>query len=140
LPATPVDSTSPPIPPPAEPAAVATNATSASIDDGQLIQQVLQRYRAAYDRLDARSARAVWPGVNERALAQAFDGLEAQTLTFEDCAVELKGAAATANCRGTTRYVRKVGGREPQVEPRKWSFSLRKVGTDWTIENARAER
>jgi hypothetical protein len=110
------------------------------VDDEQRVKQALQRYRSAYEGLDARQARAVWPAVNEPALQRAFQGLESQNLTFDACDVELRGGAATAVCRGTTRYVPKVGSREPHVEPRVWNFTLRKAGEDWTIENARAER
>jgi hypothetical protein len=107
-------------------------------DDRALIGDLLQRYRAAYDSLDARSARAVYPQVDEQALARAFEALEAQTLTFQDCAVDLQGAAASAVCKGSMRYVPKVGSREPRLEPRVWTFRLRKTGSEWRIENARA--
>src|SRR5262249_37650274 len=65
-----------PIPPHSAPAASATPApvvktppaapvpTVPTVDDEALVKQVLQRYRTAYDGLDARSARAVWPAVN----------------------------------------------------------------------------
>jgi hypothetical protein len=116
-------------------------ATTAPLtDDADLVRQVLQQYRAAYQRLDAASARAVWPGVNEEALARAFGDLESQTLTFQNCDVRLDAAEATATCLGTARYVPKVGGRVPRVEPRRWSFTLRRFGSDWRIETARAER
>lgn len=110
------------------------------VDEIGLVKQVLQRYRTAYDGLDAQSAQAVFPAVNQAALARAFDGLESQTLTFDACDVQLRGEAAVATCRGSARYVPKVGSREPRVEPRVWNFSLRKTGSDWTIDSARAER
>jgi len=50
------------------------------------------------------------------------------------------GDAAMATCHGSARYVPKVGSREPRVEPRVWNFTLRKLGSDWTIETARADR
>jgi hypothetical protein len=112
----------------------------AAIDEERLVRQILQRYRAAYEGLDAQSAHAVWPAVNESALARAFDGLTSQRLDFEMCNVELAGPAAKAVCRGSARYVPKIGSREPRVEPRVWNFTLRKAGDDWQIENARAER
>jgi hypothetical protein len=113
----------------------------AQVDEVGLVKQVLQRYRSAYDGLDAQSAQAVFPAVNQAALARAFDGLESQTLTFDACEVQLRGEAAVAVCRGTARYVPKIGSREPRVEPRVWNFSLRKAtGGDWTIDSARAER
>jgi len=110
------------------------------VDDRALVQQTLQRYRSAYEGLDAQSAHAVWPAVNQVALARAFNGLESQALTFETCDVRVRGEAATATCQGTARYVPKVGSREPRIEPRVWNFTLRKSGTDWKIDSARAER
>jgi hypothetical protein len=112
------------------------------VDDGAFVRQALDRYRRAYDGLDAGSAQAVWPAVDEGALSRAFDGLESQTLTFDECRVQLHSEAgtATATCRGTTRYVPKVGSREPRTEPRVWNFLLRKSGGDWKIESARVVR
>ena len=54
-----------------------------SPDDERLVNLVLQRYRTAYDRLDAQLAKAVWPSVNEAALSKAFSGLTSQALRFE---------------------------------------------------------
>ncbi|OLB63507.1 MAG: hypothetical protein AUI11_01180 [Acidobacteria bacterium 13_2_20CM_2_66_4] len=120
--------------------AVSASAVSTIGNDEGDVKQALQRYRSAYEGLDARRARAVWPAVNEVALARAFDGLSSQTLTFDACDVQLRGEAALATCHGSARYVPKVGSREPRVEPRTWSFTLRKTGPDWKIESARAER
>jgi len=122
----------PTIPPPSAPVM--------RVDEEALVRQTLQRYRNAYEGLDAHSARAVWPTVNESALARAFDGLESQALTFDTCNVSVRGDAAAVVCRGTTRYVPKVGSREPRTEPRTWNFTLRKAGPAWTIESARAAR
>jgi tetratricopeptide (TPR) repeat protein len=109
-------------------------------DDNALVKQALQRYRRAYDGLDARSAQAVFPAVNEAALARAFDGLQSQSLTFDACDVRLRGEAATATCHGSARYIPKIGSREPRVEPRVWNFTLRKAEGDWKIDSARTER
>jgi hypothetical protein len=119
------------------PAAVPPPAGAA---DQAQIQRALQRYRSAYDGLDVREARAVWPAVNEAALARAFNSLESQSLTFDACAVQLHGEDAVATCRGTARYVPKIGSREPRVEPRSWTFALHRDGDEWKIESARAER
>jgi tetratricopeptide (TPR) repeat protein len=124
-----------PPPPPAPPAPV-----EISPDDSLLVNQTLQRYRVAYSGLDARSAQAVWPAVNQAALARAFDGLQSQSLTFDACEVRVRGELATATCQGSARYVPKIGSREPRTEPRVWNFSLQKAGGDWKIESARAER
>jgi len=106
-------------------------------DDEILVKQALQRYRVAYDGLDAQSAQAVWPAVNQVALARAFDGLSSQALTFDRCDVQLHSETATATCRGTARYVPKIGSREPRTETRVWNFTLRKGGTDWKIDTLR---
>lgn len=141
------------LPPPsytAAPAPVPTDATPTASaaalvppqmgDDEGLVKQALQRYRTAYEGLDAHSAQAVYPAVNQVALARAFDGLSSQTLTFETCSVQLRGDAANATCRGSAKYVPKIGSREPRTEPRVWSFTLRRAGTEWKIDTARAER
>jgi len=119
-----------PIPPPA----------AALADDDLLVKQTLQQYRTAYEGLDAQSAHAVWPAVNQAALARAFDGLESQSLTFDACDVRVRGESAIAICQGSARYVPKIGNRQPRTEPRVWNFSLRKAGADWKIDSARAER
>jgi hypothetical protein len=145
-----------PLPPPASPrppassapiAATATPARGAAldvapavVDDSALVRAVLQKYQAAYERLDAGLVHAVWPGVNEAALARAFGGLESQALDFKTCYIQLRGATADVLCTGSTRYVPKVGSREPRVEPLAWNFTLRKRASDWEIETARAER
>jgi hypothetical protein len=121
-----------------------TNVTAAipaasAANDEHLVRGVLQRYREAYADLDAQAARAVWPRVDETALARAFDGLRSQQITFYDCNLEVVGAAASARCNGSMRYVRKIGSHDPRIEPRVWNFHLRKRGTDWTIESARVD-
>ena len=104
------------------------------------IQRTLGQYRNAYQLLDAESARAVWPSVDVRALARAFDSLTSQELEFDNCQVDVAGEAATAQCRGTATYTPKVGKREPKLEPRQWTFHLRKVGEGWKIQSAQTRR
>jgi hypothetical protein len=110
------------------------------IDDEALVRQALQRYRTAYEALDAPSAQAVWPAVNEAALARAFQGLESQRLSFDACTVQVGSDRAAATCHGTARYVPKVGNRDVHTEPRTWTFALSKTGPEWKIDAARAER
>jgi hypothetical protein len=135
-------------PPAPEPIAAAATPTAgarldvvpAVVDDTSQVRAVLQKYQAGYERLDARMVHAVWPGVNEVALARAFEGLESQALNFRACDVQLRGATASAVCTGSARYVPKIGSREPRVESLAWNFTLRKRANDWEIETARAER
>jgi len=77
---------------------------------------------------------------DQAALARAFGGLTSQAITFDHCDVQLSGSVANATCRGTARYVPKIGNREPRVEPRVWNFALRKNGGEWKIDSARAAR
>jgi hypothetical protein len=112
----------------------------ARVNDELIIRQTLERYRNAYNGLDARSAQAVYPAVNQAALARAFDGLHSQSLAFDACDMQVGGWSATATCHGSTRYVPKIGDHALHTEPRVWSFTLSKNGDDWKIENARAER
>jgi hypothetical protein len=104
------------------------------------VTQALNQYARAYGRLDAGAARAVWPSVDERALARAFAGLESQNVSFDSCDIDVRGTTANASCRGQASYVGKVGAREPRTEPRQWRFELRRDGEAWKIESAEARR
>jgi hypothetical protein len=110
------------------------------VDDRAMVEETLSRYRRAYNRQDARSAQAVYPNLNAPALARAFDSLQSQSLQFDECEIDVRGGSANVTCRGTSRYVPKVGNRDAHVEPRVWDFLLRKDAGDWKIENARASR
>lgn len=104
------------------------------------IQRALGQYRSAYSLLDAEAARAVWPSVDVRALARAFDSLTSQQLAFETCQFDIVGEAATAQCRGSATYTPKVGSRGPKLEPRQWTFHLRKLDEGWKIQSAQTRR
>jgi hypothetical protein len=99
------------------------------------IESVLGRYASSFNALDARGAKAVWPAVNERGLARAFDSLEQQQLDLGDCNITVASARATASCDGIARYVPKVGSRRMRAERRQWTFLLQRDGPDWSIEN-----
>jgi hypothetical protein len=127
-----------------EPAVAAARTAGAAavavVPDEDRVRRTLQLYQHAYESLDAQSAQAVWPRVDSIALQRAFDGLQSQRLTFDNCEVQVRGTYGSAVCHGTTRYVPKIGSRDPRVEPRTWTFALRKAGEDWQIDSARAER
>ena len=59
--------------------------------DEDEVRSILSRYRSAYDRLDATAAKDIWPSVNERALARAFEGLESQEVEFSSCRLAVTG-------------------------------------------------
>jgi hypothetical protein len=126
---------------PARAAVAPATPVATSRGDETRVTQVLNQYARAYERLDASAARAVWPTVDERALARAFASLESQDLSFDACDVEVRGTIATASCRGKASYIGKVGNREPRTEQRQWTFELRRDGDDaWKIETAQAQR
>ena len=104
------------------------------------IQRTLGQYQSAYSLLDAQAARVVWPSVDVRALARAFDSLTSQQLAFETCQFDIVGEAATAQCRGSATYTPKVGSRGPKLESRQWTFHLRKVDEGWKIQSAQTRR
>jgi hypothetical protein len=132
-----VNLTPPPVPPPAAaaPAPPPAPAAAAPQNDERLVRAVLGRYEAAYSALDAAAASRVWPTVDRRALASAFDGLQSQTVSLGRCDVRMSGATAQAECRGTARWNPKVGA-GLQSASRQWNFELRNTGGDWIIARA----
>jgi hypothetical protein len=126
-----------PAPPPA-----ATAVVSPRANDETAVHSTLQRYARAYGELDARAARAVWPSVNERALAKAFGDLASQQYVFDECDVSIGsgGQTATASCRGHASYVTKIGNQGPRSEARTWNFDLRRDGDAWKIAKAETRR
>jgi hypothetical protein len=121
-------------------ATVVPAASVTSPGDTSRVEEVLRRYARAYDALDASAARAVWPSVNEKALARAFQDLSSQNVSFNNCDIDIRGAVANASCSGEASYVVKVGSREPRTESRLWRFELRRDGDAWKIENAETRR
>ena len=103
--------------------------------DTRAIENVLGRYRTAFNQLDAGAAAAVWPTVNQRNLAKAFERLDDQDLSFESCKIDVGGVHAEAACNGTARYVQKVGNRNPKAESRQWRFILRRASEGWVIDH-----
>ena len=106
------------------------------------VQSVIDRYRQAFDALDASSVAGFWPSVDARALSRAFAQLDSQQLHFERCDIELAGARAFASCHGYVQLVRKAGSQDPRTESRQWTFTLGEVNDHWVIlgVDARQER
>jgi hypothetical protein len=124
-------------PPPVLPATAAGVSPSiAPRSDNSRVTQVLKQYARAYGQLDPSAAHAVWPSVDERALARAFASLESQDVSFDKCDIDVRGSLASASCSGTASYVGKVGSRQARTEPRQWNFELKLHGDDWKIEKA----
>jgi hypothetical protein len=100
------------------------------------IRSTLASFQTAYTQLNAKAARAVWPTVDERALARAFDGLKSQHLAFDRCEMTVKDAEASAACRGRSTYVPRVGAQSPRTYSAEWKFHLKKVDEEWQIDSA----
>jgi hypothetical protein len=103
------------------------------------VRTVLNRYRTAYNALNAGAAKAVWPSVDEKALGRAFDRLESQEFDFSGCQIAVTGARATAACNGNARFVPKVGNKSGRQEPRHWTFEMRKANQQWTIDKVNVQ-
>lgn len=97
------------------------------------IERTLQGYQSAFSRLDVDGVRQVWPSVDQKALAKAFDQLRREDLKFENCKVTVTGANAVAACGGTTEYVPKIGSKSPRVERHQWRISLQQVAERWVV-------
>jgi hypothetical protein len=99
------------------------------------IQSVLGRYASAFSALDAGGVRAVWPTVDERALARAFEGLEQQEFDLGTCEISVADVRAAVSCTGVARYVPKVGNKRVRSQPREWRFVLERQESDWEIRS-----
>ena len=127
-----------PEPPPeraAEPAARPAAEAPAKPAAEPRIRAVLSSYEAAFRSLDASAVQRIWPGVDERALARAFEGLSSQSVSLGNCAFAISGTTATAQCTGSATWTPKVGSGSRTVA-RRWQFSLQNAGDDWQIVRA----
>lgn len=119
----------------APPPAPRTAAAVLPVDEGPRVRAALAQYESAYSTLDVSAAQSIWPGVDARALARAFEGLESQRVSLGSCSVAIDGASARADCRGTASWTPKIGG-GTQSGSRTWQFELRKVDGAWQIVRA----
>jgi hypothetical protein len=102
------------------------------------VKRALGRYIAAFDELSVNATIQIWPSVDRRALTRAFASLKSQEIAFESCDVKAAGSGATARCRGTVQYVRRVGSPVPRTEPEQWLFKMQKYGSEWKIDQVTA--
>ncbi len=102
--------------------------------DEIVIRSVLERYRGAYERLDAEAAKMISPTVDERGLAQTFSDLESQSLRFDHCRIDIDNARGVATCQGEATYAARAGDRSIRTQTGTWTFELHKNSDDWTIK------
>jgi hypothetical protein len=125
-------------PEPSPPSRSLTPEAIATVDARSAVRATLARYEAAYSGLNVSAARAVWPAVDERALAKAFDGLSSQRVELDRCDVSVAGATAKAICSGSAEWTPKVGGGHRR-QNRQWVFELANAGGAWQIVRAEAK-
>jgi hypothetical protein len=140
-PIVPVEDEHPPAPPPAAaptpppPTPSAAPAALAAARDKASIESTLSRYQTAFSVLNTSAVSAVWPSVDSKALARAFRGLEQQEVALDSCDIRVAGSNADASCRGTVRYVMKVGSKSPRLDRRQWQFRLHQTNGSWIIDS-----
>jgi hypothetical protein len=102
----------------------------------QVVLQVVRDYTRAYERMDVRAAKALWPSLDDRKLRRAFEQLDAQQLRFPNCGVSISGQDANARCKGDATYHPKVGSRVLHLTERVWTFNLSRSDAGWQIVDA----
>ena len=100
------------------------------------IRAILLSYENAYNRLDANAALSIWPGAGQAALNQEFSGLSSQRVSLGLCDITVIGDIGGASCIGKARWENRAGGAQ-QTADRQWTFNLRKVASEWRIEQIR---
>jgi hypothetical protein len=110
------------------------------VDDRDRIRDLVRRYESAYDQRNVGAVAGLWAGVDQSALTRAFEGLSEQDLVLGECDVSIGGDSATARCRGTLRYIPRVGRPLPRVEELSWTFSLQREASAWRIRAVSANR
>jgi len=111
--------------------------SSPTRDDRVAVRAALSRYESAYNRLDVDAVRSVWPSLDQRALARAFDGLTSQRVALQNCNVDVTGTSARASCSGNASWIPKVGSGQ-QSASRNWTFDLRELNGAWRIVHVQA--
>jgi hypothetical protein len=108
---------------------------NAAVVEEPRVRAVLARYEAAYSGLNASAAQEVWPAVDQRSLARAFDTLQSQQVSLGRCSVQVEGTSASASCNGSVTWTPKVGGGS-QTAARQWRFQLQSGNGAWQITRA----
>ena len=124
-------------PPPPAPRTTGASATDETVH----VLRTLQRYRAAYEALDAKAVAAVYPGINVSNLQAAFGEFSKMTydlkVAVNGVVIAADGLTASVDASETIRPVAK----SVRVEPRTGTalFQLRKSGGDWTIQSVKSD-
>ncbi|MGE0640567.1 MAG: protein kinase [Thermoanaerobaculia bacterium] len=117
----------------AEPAATAPAAATQASAESE-IRQALDRYVAAYERLDADAVIAEVPSLVSRRgeLERAFGQYRSLDLALEGCRIDVAGERATATCNKRQSFELKVG--QGRTIDGKATFRLVQRAGRWTID------
>jgi hypothetical protein len=119
----------------AEPTVPPTPEVRRELTASEGMAQTLEYLQLAYARRDAGMVKELWPSVDARALARAFDSLRVQKLSFEACETRPQTGTGEIECRGETTYVPRVGAPYPRTESRQWRFRMERQGESWVIDS-----
>jgi hypothetical protein len=114
-----------------QPIAIATR----SVSEEELVRQLLDEYTGAFERRDVGATKALYPTVDGKALARAYEQIASQRLTLESCGITISGSTANARCRGSATFRPRIGTRPVQIASREWTFDFSKQDTSWRIVN-----
>jgi hypothetical protein len=106
-----------------------------TISEEELVRQLLNEYTEAFERLDVRAQKALYPTVDSKALQRRYEQITSQRLTLGPCGITVSGSTANARCRGSATYQPRIGTRPVQIASREWTFDLSKQDTSWRIVN-----
>ena len=108
----------------------------------ELILAVLGEYTRAFEQLDVRATKAVYPSIDGRQLQRAFRDLQAQQVRFASCNMSFSssGDGASARCKGDYTARQKVGSRVVRLTNQEWNFSLARDGGEWQILKASMQK
>ena len=104
-------------------------------DETQQLLQVLQRYKNAYESLDANAVAAVYPSVNVSSLKSAFDQFSKMSydVKVHVDGIKIDGQMATVTATETIRPVSKSVRADPRTATA--VFTMRRSGTSWIIQS-----
>lgn len=112
-------------------AAGAPQAHAAAVEPG--IRDMLQRYSAALESLDANAVKRVQPSIPADNLAKAFKDMRELKVTIEEVRVlSAAGGAARVSCRVKQTLTPKAGSKQTTAVTR--VMRLRREADSWVID------
>ena len=121
----------PPAVPLSPPAALNTAAAAETA-----IDEVLKRFKLAYDTRNASLMVEVWPAQTVDGLTKAYKDIRSQRIDFKKCAelvIAPEGLTASKSCEGVQMTQLNRGG--PDTKNYLFGFDFAKKGDEWKIRN-----